>query len=505
MKTRNPIIVVLALFFILFGLVSNMVMPVWAAADLPVYIDSLASGWQDWSYSGITRDFSNTSPVHGGANSISVTYTGGWSGLQFGYHGASLDVSAYDTFRFWIHGGSTGGQTIQIQLGNLTQNVTPQANTWMKVDVSLLPLGSPRTVSTIAWFNDTAGSQTTFYLDDIGFVDSGLPTPTLPPPGSGPTLNVDVAANRHSISPDIYGMNYATEAIASGLGLPVRRWGGNSTSRYNWQNGFTNTGSDWYYENIPGNSADNFISQDQRTGTKTIMTMPLIGWVAKDSPSNHPYACGFKISKYGSQQDNDWEWDPDCGNGIHTNGTPITGNDPLDTSLATTSSYATGWVNHLVNTFGPAASGGVMFYNLDNEPMLWNSTHRDVHPSPTTYDEMRERTWAYAAAIKTADPTAKTLGPVVWGWCAYFYSAADGCSPGADHQAHGNVDFIEWYLQQMYAYEQQHGVRILDYVDVHIYPQVNGVYSDNLGNATVQAARLRSTRQIGRASCRERV
>ena len=37
----------------------------------------------------------------------------------------------------------------------------------------------------------------------------------------------------------------------------------------------------------------------------------------------------------------------------------------------------------------------------------------------------------YAAAIKAADPTAKTLGPVVWGWCAYFYSAADGCAPGA--------------------------------------------------------------------------
>jgi hypothetical protein len=48
----------------------------------------------------------------------------------------------------------------------------------------------------------------------------------------------------------------------------------------------------------------------------------------------------------------------------------------------------------------------------------------------------------------------------------------------------------------MSAYEQQHGVRILDYLDLHIYPQVNGVYSGSLGNANVQAARLRSTRQL---------
>jgi hypothetical protein len=128
--------------------------------------------------------------------------------------------------------------------------------------------------------------------------------------------------------------------------------------------------------------------------------------------------------------------------------------------------------------------------------MLWNSTHRDVHPSPASYDDLRDRTWTYAAAVKAADPTAQTLGPVVWGWCAYFYSAADGCGPGADRLAHGNVDFTEWYLQQMQSYENTHGVRILDYLDLHIYPQVDGVFSQNLGSASVQAARLRSTRQL---------
>ena len=52
---------------------------------------------------------------------------------------------------------------------------------------------------------------------------------------------------------------------------------------------------------------------------------------------------------------------------------------------------------------------------------------------------------------------------MVWGWTAYFWSALDAAPGGAwwnnpqDRLAHGNVPFLEWYLQQMRAYEQQHG------------------------------------------------
>jgi hypothetical protein len=367
MKTRISIVVIFILLFTFIGILPVVAMSGTTVANLAVYADALTSDWQDWPYNGATINYVNASPTHSGTASIAVTYTEGWDGIQIGYHGANLNISAYDTFRFWIHGGSTGGQTIQLQLGSITQNITPQANTWTKVDISLLPLGSPRSVYSITWFNNTGGSQAAFYLDDIAFVDSGSPTPTAPPPGTGPALSLDAAADQHSISPYIYGINYATETIAADLNLPVRRWGGNSTSRYNWQNGFTNTGSDWYYENVPGNSADDFVNQDRRTETKTILTMPLIGWVSKNSPSSHPFACGFKISKYGSQEDADWSWDADCGNGNDTSGTPISGNDPLDTSVAIAPSYATGWVNHLVSTFGTAANGGVMFYNLDND------------------------------------------------------------------------------------------------------------------------------------------
>jgi Glycoside hydrolase family 44 len=326
-------------------------------------------------------------------------------------------------------------------------------------------------------------------------------------PGAGPLLSINVSAGRHAISEAIYGMNFADEALSADLRLPVRRSGGNATTRYNWQNDTANTGWDWFFENVPesnpnpatlpdGSAADRFVEQDRRTATKTLMTVPLIGWSPKRRPQGHPYDCGFKVSNYGPQQSTDF-WDADCGNGQYADGSDVTGNDPADTSIAIGPAFVAAWIDHLVGRYGTAAEGGVAYYDLDNEPMLWNHTHRDVHPQATTYEELRDRTCQYAAAIKAVDPSAQTLGPVAWGWCAYFYSAADGCSSsGSDYQAHGGTAFVPWYLQQMKAYEQQHGVRILDYVDLHIYPQIDGVYSESPGDADIQAKRLSSTRQL---------
>ncbi|MBK9442732.1 MAG: choice-of-anchor D domain-containing protein [Comamonadaceae bacterium] len=328
---------------------------------------------------------------------------------------------------------------------------------------------------------------------------------------TGPALSIDAGAGQRAINPDIYGVNQLSdEALATELRLPVRRWGGNTTSRYNWQIDTYNTGLDWYFENIPltntnvaalpnGSSTDRFVEQNQRTGSRTLMTVPTLGWVAKRRTDGHPFDCGFKVSRYGAQQSTDY-WDPDCGNGLTPSGSNITNNNPTDTSVVSNPAFITAWVQHLVGSYGTAANGGVSYYAFDNEPMLWHSTHRDVHPQLGTYDEMRNHAWAYGAAIKAVDPSAKTLGPVEDGWCRYLYSAADDCGPGADYAAHGSVQYVPWYLQQMKSYEQQHGLRVLDYLDLHNYPAASGVALSPAGNATTQALRLRSTRSLWDAS-----
>src|SRR4051794_22288580 len=176
-------------------------------------------------------------------------------------------------------------------------------------------------------------------LSALAFAGSVAQPATTSAAGNGPTLTVNAGKDRHPISLLIYGVNFADAATARSLGLTVDRWGGNSTSRYNYTTGFTNTGSDWYFENVPPDNAHvlphvALINGDRSSAMRTVLTVPLIGWVAKaGSPSDHPYACGFKVSRYGSQDSTDWEWDPNCGNGMH-NGHKITGNHPSDTSTA---------------------------------------------------------------------------------------------------------------------------------------------------------------------------
>jgi len=475
------------------------------AEDVPVYVDALSGGWADWSWD-TACSFSNPSPVHGGSASLAVTFTTAWGGLYL-HTDALLSAVDYEAISFWIHGGVGGGQVIAFKIidaagGNWDSSVlvTPSVGAWTEVTVALADVGSPATIGGLVWQDDLGGAQPTFYLDDVTVIAR------IGPPPTPPALSVDAAAGRHPISPAIYGMNFAGEDLAAELDLPVRRWGGNSTTRYNWQNDTYNTGSDWYFENIPepndapwllpdGSAVDRFVEQDRRTGADSLITVPLIGWSAKRRVEDHPYDCGFRVSVYGPQQSVD-PWDADCGNGVDINGDDITGNDPTDTSVAVDPAFVQAWIGHLTGKYGAAAQGGVQYYNLDNEPMLWPYTHRDVHPELTTYDEIISRTLVYAAAVKSADPGAETLGPAVWGWCAYFYSALDGCAPGADHQAHGDTDFLEWYLQQMEAYEQQHDVRLLDYLDAHIYPQAEGIFSDDPGDPATQALRLRSTRAL---------
>ncbi len=134
----------------------------------------------------------------------------------------------------------------------------------------------------------------------------GIPTLRARPAlaAAGPALSVDAGADRHAISPYIYGMNFADEGLAAELQLPLRRFGGNATTRYNWQNDTSNHASDWYFENIPndnpnpaalpdGSSSDRFVDQDRRTGTATLLTVPLIGW----TPKARAVACGFGVEQ----------------------------------------------------------------------------------------------------------------------------------------------------------------------------------------------------------------
>jgi hypothetical protein len=320
---------------------------------------------------------------------------------------------------------------------------------------------------------------------------------------------VDPNADRHPVSLQIYGMNYGTAAQMALLGVPVRRWGGNATTRYNWETDTNNSASDWFFMNYAGtanpaslpngSAADVFVDEIRAAGGEALVTVPLIGW----TPVDRVRRWGFSIGKYGAQQQTECSasgnasWcNPDAGNGVKLDGSNVAGNDPADTSKAIDATFVTRWMAHLAGRTGIAAAGGVRLWALDNEPFLWNSTHRDVHPAGTTYDELWAKTVTIGSAVRAQDAGAKILGPSDWGWCAYFYSGADGCAPGPDRAAHGGEDFLPWYLDQASAWELAHGTRLLDYLDVHYYPEAPGVSLTNDESSATSALRLRSLKSL---------
>ena len=419
-----------------------------------VYDDSLREGWMDLSV-GTVVDPLHAATVRNGSASMEVAWATAESVLHLAT-GEPVWSGDQATLAFWIHGGESGGQEIRLLLYDESGQpgdpvlLTPAAGQWLKVALSLGEFGVLSTIGGIAFQNAGGAPAAPFYLDDLVFNwEDPLPLP----PAPGPALTVNAASGGHPISPLIYGMNHLDEALAVELRLPVRRFGGNPVSRYNWRTDAWNVGRDWFFENVAlensdpaslpaGSSSDRFVEQNRRTGSESLVTIPLMGHVAK----GREQACGFRVSLYGEQQSVD-PWQPDCGNGVLPDGSAnVTGNDPLDTSIAVGPDFVRDWVVHLTGRYGLSGQGGVAFYNMDNEPMLWDITHRDVRPQPVSYDMLRDLTQEYAAAVKAVDPGARVLGPTVWGWTSYFWSGLDrayaethGWEQTVDREAHGDL------------------------------------------------------------------
>jgi hypothetical protein len=300
---------------------------------------------------------------------------------------------------------------------------------------------------------------------------------------SGAQIQIDVGARGAAIHPEIYGLAFADPTTLTALNVPLNRWGGNGVTLFNWQLDVHNTGSDYFFENIANNggdtsygtagyvsSPDRFVADNNGARAATLMTVPTIGWTPKDRVANHPLTCGFPVSKYGGQQSAD-PYDQNCGNGLTSAGAKIAP-DPTNIAVAAPPTFEASWLAHLIGKFGTAGAGGVHFYQLDNEMMLWDATHRAVHPMPVTYAEVWQTTLAYAPVIRQADATATILGYTSWGVLDLFESGLDTANNNAnDQKAHGGVPLGKWYLQQLATYEQTMGPRLVDCLDLHYYPQ----------------------------------
>jgi hypothetical protein len=335
------------------------------------------------------------------------------------------------------------------------------------------------------------------------------------PAGSTASINVNinVLANRHTISPYIYGGSYPQDAAhVADSGMSVVRWGGDATSTYNWQLQTYNAANDYYYEDYAaegfsnGNDASStqFITDVKNAGSHPLMTMVMLPWVAQSAETSvtqggqDNYHWSFSVATFGAQCSTDY-WNSDAGNGLETDcSTPVTANAvtsayfPLldDNSQTcpsgTTCVYRNAWAAALATAFGNSTCSipyssitSCHFYDMDNEIEIWGSTHRDIHPSPSGYDELANTYLTEAAKLKIWDPQAVRFGPITCCWWFYWNGAN-----GNDKNAHGGVDFVPWWLNQVYWRDQISGTRSLEVFDLHAYPDAN---TSNLSTAQLQA------------------
>ena len=483
-----------------------------ADGPLVVYTDTLGDGWQDWSWDPKNTKYTQSpGVVHSGRFAIALP-PGGNRGVYL--HHDPYSTAGYAALQVFVSGDTSADVCLVDGSGKFGDKVSMRPYLkpdpaglpgWSALQIPLAALGAPKSGEIITGiaFQPAAAAPKPLILDDISL----LPDLSLPPAPMTATVavSVNISAGRHPISPYIYGMAFAPDDYLADLKLGVSRWGGNDKTRYNWvQGNADNAARDWEFRNryatdagtLPGPSsaADKFVAANKARGAATLLTVPTLGWVAKDADNSHQSLNVPDPNHTAGYNPADNQARTSVRSEARKNA-PFTDAPTLAGGVV----YQDEWIHHLTKTFGDAAHGGVQFYAMDNEPDLWDVTHTDVHPARMGYDDVLHNFLDYASAVKAVDPAAYVTGPVSWGWTGYNYSALDrgddNFHTAADRKQHGGDPFLLWFLRTVHAHDVQAKTRTLDVLDVHYYPQGSGVFGGQTDRAT-RALRERSTRSL---------
>jgi hypothetical protein len=461
-----------------------------------VYDGTLKNGWQESG--SAPRD-----PSAGGPARMRFNTSGEWTLTRAGLNGH------YGALLFRVKEPSGEGEFLEVRLGSSDGHVFPSiklkpdhrtiiGDGWSQILIpmpELDPDGAPFDRVTFRPFRPFGSEWVLF--DKIALAKGSLlPQTAVYAMANAKRTRARIAcdAKATKISPLIYGIAVGDDAWPR-LGATARRWGGNRSTRYNWETHFDNSAQDWFFENHTATPYTEFLASSAAHQALNALTIPILGWVAKDGTSY-----SFPVSVYGPQSKTD-PWRPDAGNGQTAAGANILPGPPSRTSAEASPEWARRWVSTIRASDAKTGHRSVYEYILDNEPMLWSTTHRDVRPDPLGYDELLDRTIQYGTAIREADPDAVIAGPAEWGWSNYLFSAKDLAGSfglHSDRRAHGDVPLVEWYLRKLREHEQKSGKRVLDVLDLHYYPQESNVYGGGGGGTDreTQLLRLRSTRSL---------
>jgi hypothetical protein len=306
-------------------------------------------------------------------------------------------------------------------------------------------------------------------------------------------FDIDAVAAGTPISPFIYGTNQP-DWTTTARRLALTRMGGNRLTAYNWETNASNAGSDYRHQNdnylcqtagcaAPGEAVRRAVAPAHAAGAAIILTVPAAGHVAADALGN-----------------GDVNATPDFLNTRFHVSVPRKGSAlSLTPSLTDGRVYQDEFVNWVERSFPAARTDPrrAIFYEIDNEPDLWSSTHPRIHPAPVGYAELITRTVDTAAAIRSVAPTALVFGPVNYGF--------NGMVSLQDAPDRAGRDFLDTWLDAMRAAETTAGRRLVDVLDVHFYSEArgDGVRVADANDARGAAARVQAPRSLWDPTYRE--
>lgn len=289
------------------------------------------------------------------------------------------------------------------------------------------------------------------------------------------TISVQAAQNRVPVSPYLYGKNDSMGTPGSptsaadvqrfreaGIRM-LRMNAGNNATKYNWQKKLTSH-PDWYnnvYASMDWDYAQAQLQQ-QLPGVQAMWAFQLLGKVA-DNAANNFNDWGYNQSQWwsgvGQNLAGGGTVNPAGGEHALQNGNPAL--YLTDTSAETSTAILDHWIK---STALGLDRRRFLYWNMDNEPEIWQGTHDDVMPSQISAEEFMQRYFAYAKRARARFPEIKLVGPVPaneWQWYNW---------PKAITSGGRSYPWLEYFIKRVAEEQAATGIRLLDVLDIHYYP-----------------------------------
>lgn len=292
------------------------------------------------------------------------------------------------------------------------------------------------------------------------------------------TLTIDAGGTAKTFSPYIYGKNGGlsqttgtattadTLAFYKATGVKMLRLNnGNNASKYNYEKHLTSH-PDWYnnvYSVDWDQSAKDLAAG--LPGVQGFFAISMLGWTANDK--SHNFADWlYNGSAWWSGVTNNW-----------AGTTAISGAGEKPTDSADVSLYlkqtTPDWEAGILTHFFGSDSGNLglaqdqfQYWNMDNEPDIWDGTHDDVMPDTMSAEEFIQTYITVAKKARALYPGVKLVGPIAtneWQWY-YWHSKLVTDSTGASYP------FLEYFIKRIAEEQKKSGLKLLDVADIHFYP-----------------------------------